>query len=197
MSITLVTAPTQEPVSLAEAKDHLRETASEQDGLIAGYILAARGYVETYLRRSLLTQTWDFKADAWAYDKCLDQHLIVLPRPPVQSVTSVTYVDTDGVSQTLATDQYRLVQLDTGEAAITPAYGITWPTLRDQLSSVTVRFVAGYGSGPGSIPEAVRQAMLMLIGYWYGSRETVNVGNIVNEMPLATEALLFPHRVFY
>jgi uncharacterized phiE125 gp8 family phage protein len=201
MGLTLVTAPTLDPVSLAEAKAHCRVTTTDEDGLLAGYILAARQHAEQYTRRAFITQTWALTLDE-DWPQCVERRnatrdRIVLPRPPAISVTSIAYTDLDGASQTLAADQYRLVKLDTGEHAIDPAYNVYWPSVRNQSATITVTFVAGYGSSPGSIPEPIRQAMLLLIGHWYENRETVNVGNIVNEMPFATAALLSPYRVFY
>lgn len=190
MGLSLVTAPALEPVSLAEAKAHCRIDTSDEDALLAGYILAARHHCETYLRRALMTQTWDFLLDT-DWPDCIE-----LPKPPLQSVTSITYYDSAGALQTLATDQYR-VSIKRNEGAIEPAYSVTWPTVRDQSDTIVVRFVCGYGSNPGDVPEQIRQAMLLLIGHWYNNRETVNIGNIVNEMPFAADALLFPFRVFY
>lgn len=202
MGLSLVTPPTLDPVSLAEAKAHCRITSTEEDGLLAGYVLAARMHAEQYTRRAFMTQSWALTLDEdWPQftDRAsrITRDRIVLPRPPVISVTSIAYTDLDGVTQTLAADQYRLVKLDTGEHAIDPAYGVYWPSVRQQSAAMTVTFVAGYGSNPGNLPEPIRQAMLLLIGHWYENREAVNVGNIVNELPLAVDALLAPYRVFY
>jgi uncharacterized phiE125 gp8 family phage protein len=190
VGLSIVTPPASDPVSLAEAKTHLRITAPDEDALIVGYLLAAREHVETITRRALLTQTWDYSIDAWA-DR------IVLPKPPVQSVTSISYLDQAGATQTLSAALYRLVKQSTGEWAILKAYNAVWPAVQTVESCITIRFVCGYGTPPGSIPEAIRQAILLLVGHWFANREAVNVGNIVNELPLGVEPLLFPHRVFY
>lgn len=200
MATTLVTPPTADPVTLVEAKAHCRISIDDDDGLIAGYILAARHHLETETRRAFATQTWDLTIDdEWPIARvngCY-RNRIVLPRPPVQSVTSISYIDGAGATQTLAADQYKLAKADTGEWLIEPAYGVSWPTVRSEMAAVTVRFVAGYGTNPGDIPEPLRQAMLLLIGHWYENREAISIGNIVNELPLAVAALVFPFRVFY
>ena len=210
MSLTLVTGPALEPVSLEEAKQHCRIDSTDDDGLLAGYILAARSHCETYTRRAFITQTWDYRiSNAYADNLCVSgwpavrqggywYPRITLPKPPLISVTSISYVDTAGATQTLAADQY-LVNPYSNEGIIDPAYGVTWPQVRTQMNAITVRFVCGYGTNPGNVQELerVRQAMLLMIGSWYENRESVNVGNIVNEMPLGVEALLFPLRVFY
>jgi uncharacterized phiE125 gp8 family phage protein len=203
VGLNLVTAPTSDPISLAEAKAHCRVTTLDEDGLIAGYILAAREMAETYTRRAFTTQTWDFTIDCdWpqAVDREVyrTQDRIVLPKPPVQSVTSVSYTDLDGNEQTLATNQYRVLRLnqERSEAFIDPAYGVVWPSVRRQAETIRVRFVCGY-SAENPLPESIRHAMLLIIAHFYEHREAVNVGNIVNELPMGVEALLFPYRVFY
>lgn len=199
MGTALVTGPALEPVTLVEAKAHCRIDIEDDDGLLAGFLLSARQHAETYLRRSLITQTWDLFIDReWPTVRCGGSRvpLIEIPRPPLQSVTSVTYYDSDGTLQTLASNQYR-VSTKRHEGIIEPAYGVTWPSVRDQADTIVVRFVAGYGSLAGDIPEAIRQGILLLVGHWYQNRETVNVGNISSELPFTTEALWFPHRVFY
>lgn len=187
MSVTLITGPTREPVSLAEARAHCRVDANDEDGLIAGYLLAARQHVETYTRRALLTQTWDQSADDLGSE-------IVLLRPPVQSVTSVKYLDSAGVEQTLAPSQYRLVKRGTGEFVVVPAYGVTWPAVQAVESAVTVRFVAGYL--PEAVPEPLRQAILLLVGHWYEHREAVDARGSAAEVPMAFDPLVFPFRAF-
>lgn len=199
MGLYLVTAPTLEPVLLAEAKSHCRIDSDDEDGLLAGYILAARHHCETYLRRALITQTWDLLIDNdWPCETIngYQQLRINLPKSPLISVTSITYVDGSGISQTLASNQYQ-VSTKRNEGVIDPAYAITWPTVRDQADAITVRFVCGYGSDPGDVPEPIRQAMLLLIGHWFANREAVNIATSVTELPFAVDALLFPFRIFY
>ena len=197
MGLTLVTAPTAEPVSLAEAKAHLRVLQSAEDALIASYLMAARESAETYTRRALAPQTWDLTID-YDWPTVRRQHdgliipRIVLPKPPLTSVTSITYVDTAGASQTLAGSQY-LVDARGIEGVIEPTYNVTWPSVREQRAAITVRFVTGYTQ----IPEAVRAAILLTLGHLYEHREDVVVGPSANELPRGAEALLFPYRVFY
>ncbi len=192
MGLSLVTAPTAEPVSLAEAKAHLRVTLSADDALIATYLMAARAAAENYTRRALALQTFDQTFD-YGYPCTHDgRQRLVLLRSPLVSVTSVTYVDTAGVTQTLNPSQY-LVDTVGIEGRIEAAYGVTWPAVRDQMAAITVRFVAGYAQ----IPEPVRAAILLTLGHLYEHREDVVIGPSANELPRGAEALLFPYRVFY
>lgn len=189
MSLSLVTGPTLEPVSLLEAKEHCRVSISDDDGLLAGYLIAARDFAEGFIGRKLMTQTWDVRLD-W-FPSCIE-----VPIGPLQSVTYIQYVDTAGATQTLSSAVYQ-VDASSLVARIAPAYQQTWPTIRDQMNAVTLRVVVGYGSNPGDVPESIRQAILMLVGHWYENRETINVGNITGEIPFSARALLWPNRVFY
>lgn len=142
MSLTLVTAPTAEPVSLADCKLHLRVDSTAENDLIAGLNTGARDYLESFTRRALPRQTWDWKLDAFP---CGSE--FYLPKAPCISVTSITYLDTDGAEQTLSTDVYG-TDLPTGPMAragrIYLKYNQQWPQTRDIPNAVVVRFVAGY-----------------------------------------------------
>jgi uncharacterized phiE125 gp8 family phage protein len=188
VGLTLFAAPAEEPLTLPEARLHLKVDGDE-DSLIDGLILAARQHVETYTRRALITQTWDLTADHLGCE-------LILPRNPVQSVTSVQYLDAQGASQTLLSSLYRVVKRDTGETAIVPAYGAIWPSTCPVEAAVTVRFVSGYGAA-AAVPAPLKHAMLLLIGHWYAHRETVHIGGTAVEVPMSAEALMFPYRVFY
>lgn len=204
MALNLVTAPATEPVTLTEAKAHCRVSGTDEDTLITSYLLAARRHLEAETRRAFVTQTWDWTID-YRWPCIWDRHYqfhrpqITVPLAPLQSVTSISYVDEAGDTQVLATDQYRVTQLNNAraEGLIEPAYDVSWPTLREQTAAVTVRMVCGYGHASNPMPEELRQAMLLLIGHWYNVREAVNIGNIVNESPLSVASLVFPYRLIY
>lgn len=198
-SLTLVTAATVDPVTLGEAKQHCRIDVADDDALLAGYILAARAFVEDLTGRVLMTQTWNLNLDngwptVWNRRTTSHRPRIIIPNPPVQSVASITYVDTNGATQALATNQYQLSKGDIF-GFIEPGYAVTWPTVRDQLETITVRFIAGYGSNLGDIPEPIRQAILLMVGHFYDNREStmggrsISTGSIL-ETPLGVRNLL-------
>lgn len=164
MGASVVTKPTLEPVSVAEARAHLRLDAYESDGVLADYISAARQWAEVYTRRAFISQSWDVTFDGWASE-------LPLPLAPVASITSVTYYDTAGVLQTLASTQYQTVSL-TDFPAIVPAYDVTWPDLRDRREAVTVRFVAGYGATSDAVPQPIRTAILLHVESLYDRNPT-------------------------
>lgn len=190
MPLVLQTAPTTEPVTTAEAKTHLRVTTSDDDTYIGTLITVARRHVETITGRALINQTWDYFLDNFPPgDK------IVIPLPRLSSVTSVKYTDKDNVQTTFAASKY-IVDTNNEPGQIVLAYGESWPTFTPKpINAVEIRFVAGYGSTAASVPEGVKQAMLLLIAHWYENREPVNIGNIVTEIPETINALLWPYRI--
>jgi uncharacterized phiE125 gp8 family phage protein len=196
-SLSIITGPTAEPVSLAEAKAQCRVTASDEDGLIGGYLAAARHHCEDYTRRSFSTETRQMTIDygwPWVFDSCtVSKHTrIVLPRPPAQSVSSISYVDSNGATQTLDPSQYQFSKGDIF-AYVDQAFGVTWPAPRMQLDAITVQWICGYGGNPSKLPEPIRQAILMLTAHFFQNRETV-VGTDSRvtpiELPYAVSALL-------
>lgn len=188
MALTLVTAPVGEPFTLTDAKDHLRITIDTEDSLINALIVSAREFAEGNTRRALITQTWDLTLDAFP-------DAIEVPLPPLQSVTSVTYIDTAGTTQTLVANTDYTVDTKSEPGRIVPAYGKSWPSTRDIVNAVTVRFVAGYGNAT-AVPKSIKQAMLMHIEHMFDNRGTVNIGNVVNEIPLTMQSLYNMHRVY-
>lgn len=194
MGLTLVTAPATEPITLDEAKKHCRVDVSDEDDLIRSLIVAARQHVESFTHRALVTQTWDYKLDGFpALGECFE-----VPLAPVLSVTSITYLDTAGSSQTWSSSNY-LTDIQAGNYSqrmrITPAYGISYPSTYGVMNAATVRFVAGYGAA-SAVPQAIKAAIKILIGHWYRTREPIVTGTIVASVPMSVDALLWPYKAF-
>jgi uncharacterized phiE125 gp8 family phage protein len=180
MKHSVVTPPTQEPVSLAEFKAHARIDTADGDGLLAGYIIAARQWAEGVCALAFLTQTLDAYFDA--FDGCS----LELPRGPAQSVTSVTYLDSAGASQTLSTSYYYLNNRDRVNS-LELADGYSWPSTYYRSNAVTVRYVAGVAA-LGDVPEETRHAILFYARWLYDR----------NDADLkAAEALINSKRVWY
>ena len=195
-ALKLVTAPTIQPVTLAEARMQLKDPPAVEDFLIESAIRAACEHAEAYTGRRFVTQTWDYFLDCfpneWANQYGRSRGEFALPHPPLVSVTSVKYFDEAGVEQTLATSEYQ-VDASSDPGRIAPAYGKSWPSARAQLNAVTVRFVCGYG-GLASVPFSIKAAILLIVGHLFEHREE-NQDFQVHEMPLGSERLLFPLRV--
>lgn len=167
MGYVVTSAPAAEPLSSTEAKAHLRVDHSDEDTLISSIIIAARVAIENYLDRKLVTQTI-----AEYYDSFPLTDAITLSFWPVQSITSITYTDTDGVSQTWDSSNYDVDlygQYGQGPARITPAYSKSFPATRDEMNAVTVTYIAGYGAA-SAVPDLIKSAMRLLISEMYENR---------------------------
>jgi uncharacterized phiE125 gp8 family phage protein len=201
-NLVTVTPPVEEPVSLALAKSHLRLTYTSQDALVSGLISAAREYCEKEVQRAFVTRTYELRLNRFpvtlpfAYlpyfslERMPNQTygIIRLPKPPLVSVDSISYVDNNGDVQPLDPTLY---QVDAGgvlQGTVAPAYGLVWPQSRYMLDSVRVQYTAGYGAA-SDVPASIIQAMLLLIGSWYRNRESVTP-SAFTELPMATKALL-------
>lgn len=167
MPTKVITAPTYEPVSAADVAEYIRVDDLAQDELLLeGMITAARQYLEQYLNRPIATQTLEEAMTGWANPIVLDSSL--------QSVTSIKYLDLNGVEQTLASNQY-LLDTYSEPAKITPVYNVEFPELYAVPNNVKVRYVAGYTSGGSPdlnpMPKPLRFAMMLIIGDLYANRE--------------------------
>lgn len=165
MQIEQTVAPTTEPVTLAVAKNYLRQTTDQDNALITSIITSARILVEKELGRSLVTQTWKLYLDKFPdYSTCPIQ----LPKGPIQSISSITYEDSNGDTQTWSASNY---QLDNKQfpARVLPAYSLAYPSARTNANSITITFVSGYGDA-SDVPEQYVQAMLLLIKHQYDMR---------------------------
>jgi uncharacterized phiE125 gp8 family phage protein len=167
MPTKVITAPTYEPISAADVAEYIRvDDLAEDQLLIDGMITAARQYLEQYLSRPIATQTLEEALTGWADPIVLDSSL--------QSVTSIKYLDLNGVEQTLASNQY-LVDTYSEPAQITPAYNVEFPELYAVPNNVKIRYVAGYTSGGSPdlnpMPKPLRFAMMLIIGDLYANRE--------------------------
>lgn len=179
-----ITDATTEPVSLSEACAHLRVESSEDHGYIASLIRAARVSLERRYSRQLVTATWKAYLDSFPAE-------IWLERLPVLAVSSITYVDTGGTTQTLDTAAYQVDANDPDRPArIAPAYGYTWPSTRGETySQVTVTFTAGYGAA-ADVPQDVKLWILATVAMWYRFREPVISGTIATKLPEHLDGLL-------
>ena len=186
----LVTAPASEPVTLAEAKSHLRVTLSTDDTYIATLIVAARESCEAAVNRSFVATTWDYVLDEFPYSIDYGIPVINIPKGDLISVTSVTYRDAAGSSQTLTANTNYLVVAG-APGWIYPAPGQYWPATQVyRPESVAIRCTIGYGASGSSVPGAVKQAILLLVGDYYRNREQTIVGTISGPLATGVQSLL-------
>ena len=175
MGLQLITAPTQEPLSLPRAKLHIKVEPTDEDDneLISDFIRASRFWAEDYTHRKLVTQTWDLTFNQFPNGAGMFE----LPFGNSQQVVRIQYIDSAGATQTLTgpstspagTDWQEDLSSDNG-AIVAPPYNGSWPTARDSTpGAVTVRFVTGYGE-PNAIPEALVSALLFKLSDLYDVR---------------------------
>lgn len=183
--IRIITPVQLEPISLAEVRQHLRLPENEvEDNLLMSLITTARAYCEQYTRRALSEQTLEIYLDRFPI-----QGSIILPCPPLRSVTEIGYKDGSG-NETILQTSNTVVDTDCEPGRVMPAFGSTWPVFTPFPSSpIRIRFVAGYED----LPAAIRLAMLLLVGHWYENREATGTASI--EINFSAHALLAPYRV--
>lgn len=200
MILKRISGPTVEPVSLATARSHLRVTSTSQDTRIESLITVARGRLERNLGRAFVDQTWELKTDGFCDE-------IFIPRPPLIEVSSVKYIDEDGVEQTLDTDVYLVIDQGEMPSSIVRAEDQVWPDLYSRPDAVRIRFRAGYSydedASPAeavdvNVPEEIRQAILLLVGLYFETREEVVLTPVRQELqplPSGVEQLIEHLRV--
>jgi uncharacterized phiE125 gp8 family phage protein len=188
MNLEVTTPSTITPWTLGDAKDHLRIRNNDDDGYIQLLTFAIVSIAEKVTRRSIFTQTIKLYLDSF---EC---HEINLPRPPIQSVTSIKYYDTAGVLQTVDPDDYQ-VDAATTIGRVRPVTGMIWPFPDwGKMNAVVIEYVAGWTSR-GQLPDGLRQAMLIHLSHLYDIREPVVVGRPVYQVPYTIEALYMPYRI--
>jgi uncharacterized phiE125 gp8 family phage protein len=191
-SSKVTTAPTVEPLTLAQAKKHLRIDAdiTGEDDYITGLIQTAREIGEALTWRAFLAQTITTKLDAWPSDS-----IIELSRPPLISVTSVKYLDSDGEEQTLDASSDYQVDAHSEPARLLPGYDVAWPLTRDVPGAIEIIYQAGYGSDADDVPRLIRQAMLLIIGSWYETREEPVAGATGTSLPWQAEQMFLSIKI--
>lgn len=187
----LLTDAIDEVLSTEEAKDHLRVTGSAQDDYIGAINTAARQHCENICNRSFLPQEWALYLD------CLEEE-IRLERAGVTAVTSIKYIDENGLQQTLSPSKYQTDLLSI-VPRICVAYGETYPAVRScTLNAVEVKFTAGYANA-AAVPGPIKQAIKLVLSALFDNRAAiaVGVGIVVKEMPMpiAVPYLLAPYRL--
>lgn len=192
----LKTGPVEEPVSLDEMKAMMGITDitdTRRDAVIAGRLIAARLWCEEHTKRAFIMQTWYGYVDTFraAYIAMLaNTGKICRPtfdlKADLQSVTAITYVDSDGITQTLASDQYLV---DTVNSRIEEAYGVAWPIVRRQANAVRIEFVSGYGAA-ADVPQQIKEAIMFIVAHWENYQSSIEGAVRITTVPYAVTQLL-------
>lgn len=193
----LVTPAEMLPVSLAEARAHLRLDAVDDDAVVTALIAAATAHLDGWtgvLGRCLVEQVWRQDFDAFA--RCLP-----LPLGPVIEASTVTWRNSAGQIATVAISNYSLRTDAGGRSVVRFKDSYALPTDLHEVAAISVTYRAGYETTPGdgesdpvsSVPAPIKAAILLLVGNWFENRESVTAGSM-SELPMAVNALLYPYR---
>lgn len=179
MIIEVTTGPTAEPLHLDEATLHIKQDSDADDTLIGNLIRAAREYVQDLSGRALVAQTRRLTLDAWPRND-----IIILPYPPLVSVSSITYVDTAGTTQTRSSTLYD-VDARSQPGRVMPAFSEVWPTTRAVLNAVDVTYVCGYAT-PFTVNTSTD--VLTCSGRAYSDNDIVRLSNSGGALPTGLAA---------
>ena len=171
MALKLITPPASEPIGISDAMNYARIDADADVVTLTGMITAARQEAEKITRRQLITASWELRLDCF-------RETIYLPMPPLQSVTTVKYLDTGGTERTLVENTDYIVDTYSEPARITPAYGMVWPPTQSVMNAVRIVFVAGYGDDDTDVPQSIRNWIMIFFGSLYENRELDIVANV-------------------
>jgi len=175
-------------ITTAEAKLHCGIDSDEWDSLVDALVQAATTYLDGYagiLGRALVTQTWRQDFDAF----CPRLRLPLI----AATVTGIkAYAEDDDTGTTITVTNYELLE-DALGSYVRFIDDYAFPSSVRETRGVRITFTAGYGAA-SAVPQAIKQAMLLMVGHWFANREAVNIGNITTELPLGARALLAPYR---
>jgi uncharacterized phiE125 gp8 family phage protein len=188
MALVPTSLPATEPISLAEAKLHLRVDHGDEDVLILSLVSAARLHLEHVLGRAFITQGWLYLFDGWPAG-----HTVNLPLAPVQSIVSVKTYDTDDAATTLLPSLYLLDGLSVPPRLVRRSPS-AWAMPGRPANGIEVSFIAGHGSLASEVPAPLRQALLLLVAHWYEHRQPVEIGDSREMLPAVVLDLIAPYR---
>lgn len=170
-------------------------TNTTSDPELLTWIAAVRERAELSTSRALITQSWDYILDAFPREGYVE-----IPKPPLQAIRYVRYVDTQGVTQTLAPTTGYLTQAPAGprcaRGRIALPFAAVWPVTLRQMGAVTIGFDCGYGNTPASVPGLLRSAMKLDLGTFYENREAVVLGlrGSPEELPMGSRAIYWSYK---
>ena len=186
MSAILLIPPAAEPWPVAEAKNFLRVEHGDDDALIASLIAAARGHVEALSRRALLTQSWRFVLDAWPVDGRFAPRI-----GPLRSVIAARVFD--AANHSSAIDAATFVVDAAANVIASPCWSLPLPGRL--AAGIELDLQLGYGANAADVPDALRQAIRMLVAHWYENRGLAALGATVAVLPAGVDALIAPYRM--
>jgi uncharacterized phiE125 gp8 family phage protein len=184
MTLILTTPPLAEPITLAEAKAHLRITHNDDDAYVQRLVTAARRQIEARLGLSLITQGWSLFLDRWP-----EQGAARVALHPVQQVTDIITYGEQDTPATLDPAHYFLDN-KSRPARIVLRSGRPFPVPGRTINGIEIKFVAGFGAAAATVPDEIRQALLLTVAAWYADRGETESGFL----PLMARELIAPFK---
>ncbi len=167
MSSILVTPPALEPVSLAEAKAHLRIGHVDEDAMISRLIIAARRHVEAHTGLGLIFQGWTHFRDDWP-----EGGVVELPLSPVIAVTQVKTWGEDDVAASVDPAHYYIDRISQPPRLLLRGSRV-WARPGRIGNGIEIVLTVGFGAAAGDVPAELRQAILDLLAHWHAQRGDV------------------------
>jgi uncharacterized phiE125 gp8 family phage protein len=164
LRIVQVTAPTELPVTLGEAKLHARIDEDADNALVPGLVRTATELAESYSRRAIMRQTWKLNLDAWP--TC---GFVEMPKAPLVSVTHIKTYDDSDVATEFSGASYQ-VDAVTRPGRITVRSTASWPTPTRTMNGIEIQFVCGYATDPANVPAVIKNAILAMVAFLYENR---------------------------
>lgn len=189
--LIIKTPPAVEPVTLDQAKEHLRVQHDNENAYISALIKAARKYAEKVTGRTFISTVYLLSLDRFPASAA---EPVLLPRPNLVSVDFVKYRDTAGVLQTWAAENYGISTASV-PGQLFPAFNKEWPDTRNQPDAVTIEYTAGFGAAATDIPEPLIAAIKLVLGTLYMNREDVVLGVNAQMVPFSAKSLLDLYRI--
>ena len=188
MSLVLTSGPSVEPITLAEAKAHLRVEQTAEDALIGSLIITSRLHIETALGLALITQGWSYFIDRWP--KSRD---IILPLRPVQAINAIRIYADDTTYVTLPAGTFALDGAGLPARVVRTASATPSNPARAS-GGIEFALTAGFGATPAAVPAPIRQALLLLVAHWFEHRDPIEIGSAETRIPAVVSDLLAPYK---
>lgn len=189
MAFVMTSGPAVEPVSLSEAKNYLRVDHDDEDILIASLITAARMHIEIATDQAMITQSWSYYLDQWPEDLHVDVSL-----GPIQTVDEIRLYASDDTMAVYAAENY-FADLASKPGRIIRRAGLSWPKPGRVANGIEVVLTTGYGDNAGDVPDALKQAIFLLLAHWYETRAVVSIGSNVAQIPETAAHLIAPYKM--
>ncbi len=189
MTLKLLTPPAVEPISLADAKAHLRVDTTDEDSTINLLITVARESIEQETGRALITQSW-----SWVFDHWPDAFALSVPKPPLITVDAIKSFDSEDAATIVDVNDF-ILNASSFDGRLVLKVGSSWPIAQRPIAGFEIQFTAGYGAAATDVPAPLRQAILLLVAQSFEERLPFDLAHEGAVLPHAVDVLIAPYRI--